>query len=118
MTNTVEWLVELSVAEDQTDAAAALLDEMAETIKANEPGTETWAWYRAEDGGTVSILERYRDEAIVTAHLTNFGDFADRFLAILTPVRFTVLADPSPDLREVIAGFGPIYRAPGGGFRR
>ena len=118
MADAIEWLVELSVTEGQGDAAAALLDEMAAAINANEPGTETWAWYRSEDGDTISILERYRDDNATTAHLTNFGEFAERFLAILTPVQFTVLADPSTELREAITGFGPVYRVPGGGFRR
>lgn len=118
MSNEVEWLVELSVAEGKMDAAEKLLDEMATIIRAVEPGTETWSWFRSEDNHTISILERYRDENAAMTHLNNFGDFADRFMSILTPCRFTVLASPSSELREAISGFGPVYRAPGGGFRR
>ena len=113
----VEWLVELTVAEGNALAARALLNEMA-AANAAEPGTETWNWYMTENSSHVVILERYRDEDAAMAHLQNFGHFVERFLAVMTPIGFRVLAAPSSIVREAVTGFGPVYFAPGGGFRR
>lgn len=118
MSKPIEWLIELSVATAKTAEVVELLNGMAVIIKASEPGTETWAWYLAEDGETVSILERYHNDASVLTHLKNFGDFAEKFLELLTPKQFTVLAAPSQTVRDAIEGFGPVYRTPQGGFRR
>ena len=113
----VEWLVELTVAEGKVAEARVLLDEMA-AANASEPGTVTWHWFLTEDATRVAILERYKDEDAVMVHLQNFGGFVERFLSLLTPVGFRVLAAPSQAVREAVAGFGPTYFAPGGGFRR
>lgn len=118
MSETVEWLVELSINTPDVSAVANLLNSMASVIKASETGTETWSWYISEDQQTVSILERYSSEAAVLTHLENFGDFAEEFLERLTPKQFTVLAAPSQTVRDAIEGFGPAYRKPQGGFRR
>ena len=113
----VEWLVELTVAVGKAPEARALLDEMA-NANASEPGTETWCWFLTEDESRVAILERFTDEVAAKQHLVNFGAFVPRFLALLTPVAFRVLAAPSQELRDAVAGFGPIFFASGGGFRR
>ena len=118
MSDAIEWMIELSISAGQENEVEELLNGMATVIRAQEPGTAIWSWSRSEDGTTVSVHERYRDENAVMTHLTNFGEFADRFLAALTPKRFIVLADPSPKLREAIAGFGPTYFVPKGGFAR
>lgn len=114
----IEWLIELTVGEGKAVETRALLEEMAVAIAASEPGTETWQWFLAEDGAGVAIVERYRDEAAAMTHLENFGRFAERFLAVLKPIEFKVLGQPSHTLRQAVAGFGPNFFASGGGFRR
>ncbi|MCB2129046.1 MAG: antibiotic biosynthesis monooxygenase [Rhodobacteraceae bacterium] len=111
-------MIELSISAGHEKEIEKLLNGMATVIQAQETGTEVWSWSRSEDGKTVSVHERYSDENAVMTHLTNFGEFADRFLAALTPKRFIVLADPSSKLREALAGFGPTYFVPKGGFAR
>ena len=67
---------------------------------------------------TLITNERFVDTAAALVHLGNFGAFAERFLAALSPVRFTVFGSPSAEVKEAAAGFGPAFYEPVGGFIR
>ncbi len=52
-------------------------------------------------------------------HLGTFGRrFAERFLAILTPVRMVVAGSPDERVRSALEGLHPAWGAPVGGFSR
>ena len=112
----VAWLLELAVNPGQFDAVWALMEEMVASTQA-EPGALGYAWFVGEENRTVALYERYADSVAVVAHLATFGErFAPRFLAAMTPTRFTVFGDPSEEARQAMAGFNPTYLGYLGGF--
>ncbi len=119
MSDNIFWLLELSVKPGEADTVKALMHEMTEATRANEPGTLNYEWTFSDDGATCHLFERYADSAATLVHLGSFGaNFADRFLAALEPTGFTVYGNPSAELREALTGFGPVYMAPAAGFAR
>ena len=64
-----------------------------------------------------SLYERYADSAAALAHLRQFEkNFAKRFLEMAERTRFTVLGNPSDELRALLDGFGARYLEPFGDF--
>ena len=80
------------------------------------PGTTHYEWF--SDGSTVHVYERYVDSAAVMAHLATFATFADRFMVLFAPTRFTVYGAPSDEVKEALAAFSPTYLPAVGGFSR
>ncbi len=115
----VSWLLELTLAPNTTEAFTTLMGEMVAGTRENEPGTLIYEWSTSADGSTVWILERYRDSDSAMIHLGTFGSrFAERFLAILTPVRMVVTGSPDERVRKALEGLHPAWGAPVGGFAR
>lgn len=115
----VSWLLELTLAPNSTDTFTTLMTEMVTGTRENEPGTLIYEWSISGDGRTVWILERYRDSDAAMTHLGTFGSrFAERFLAILTPVRLVVTGSPDERVRKALEGLRPAWGAPVGGFAR
>ena len=115
----VAWTLELDLRDGRLDEVHALAAEMAEAIRAGEPGALAYEWNVSDDGRTAHLSERYADSASALVHLGNFTSrFMARFLELLAPTRFVVYGAPDDAVREAIAGFGPVYLAPAAGFRR
>ena len=118
MSDQVSWLLELAVKPGELDNLKTLMAEMVASTQ-GEPGTLAYEWVIDEGGGGVHVYERYADSAAVMAHLGTFGErFADRFLGSVDPTRFTVFGTPGAEVRAGLAGFGPTYLQPFGGFAR
>lgn len=119
MTNHVSWLLTLNIQAGQQQAFRALMNEMVSATRADEPGTLDYEWSLTDDGTQCHLFERYADSDAAMAHLGNFGSkYADRFMAVLTPVGFTIYGTPSPAVKEALAGFNPTYLSPAAGFSR
>lgn len=119
MSKEVYWLLELEIQNGKNPDFDALMNEMVEATKANEPGTLNYEWSTSEDGKQCHIYERYTDSEALLTHLGNFGEkFAERFLAILKPVGFQVYGPASPAVKEALAGFSPTYMNAASGFKR
>jgi quinol monooxygenase YgiN len=96
----------------------ALIDELVASAR-GEPGVLTYEFFASDDGAAVAAYERYADSAAALAHLAGFGErFAGRLLALADVTRVTVLGSPSDEVRAALAGFGPVYLRPVGGFAR
>ena len=118
MEGQVSWMLEGAVKAGQLDTFKALMEEMVEGTS-TEPSTLNYEWYISEDGGTVHLYEKYADSDAMIAHVNGFLEkWAGRFMACLDVTRFTVYGDPSASARELLAGFGPTYLGPLGGFAR
>jgi quinol monooxygenase YgiN len=118
MQEQVSLLVETVVKPGGLDTFKTLMEELVEHAS-EEPGTLNYEWYVSDDGGTVHIYERYADSEAVTAHATGIpAERLRRFAACVEVTRATVYGDPSPRARELMAGFGPTYLGPWGGFAR
>jgi quinol monooxygenase YgiN len=116
MSEAVSWNLQLSVQEGRLDDARSLMEEMVQATR-REPGTRAYEWFLSNDGSVCHINERYADSSAVVEHLGNFGaNFAERFLACLTPTAFCVYGEPSDEARAVLDGFGAVYLGPFGGF--
>lgn len=118
MDRDVYWLLALEVKPGGLEGFRRLMEEMVEATR-KEPGALNYEWTIGAEGKVCHILERYRDSAAVLAHLASFGaHFAKRFLDLVTPAGFTVYGAPSAEVKAALAGFGPVYMTPFGGFRR
>ncbi len=119
MSETVQWVLELAIKQGELDIFKALMNDMVEATQANEPNTTNYEWFISDDDQTCHIYERYADSAATMTHLASFGEnFAERFLAVVAPTRFVVYGNPSVEVREALAGFGPLYMGQIGGFAR
>lgn len=119
MSAQVSWLLELDLHPGRDAECRALMREMVTATEADEPGTLDYEWSLSADGTRCHTFERYADSAAVMAHLGNFGaKYAERFLAILTPVGFTIYGAPDAGVKEALAGFQPTYMQAVGGFSR
>jgi quinol monooxygenase YgiN len=119
MSEVVHWVLEVAIQPGQTEAFKALMKEMVDATKANEPDTLAYEWNISADGGTCHIYERYKDSAATLTHLGSFGkNFAKRFMPMVKPGKFCVYGRPSADVQKGLAGLNPIYFNPIGGFGR
>lgn len=116
MSSVVSWNLQLSVQDGRLDDARALMAEMVEATK-KESGAQSYEWFLSNDGSQVHICERYADSGAVLEHLGNFGaNFAERFLACLTPTALYVYGEPTDEARTALDGLGAVYLGTLGGF--
>ncbi len=119
MSDVVHWLLEININEGELDNFKALMKEMVDATKANEPGTMNYEWFVSDDEKTCHIYERYADSAATMTHLASFGqNFAERFLAAVAPARFVVYGNPNDEVRAALAGFGAVHMSQIAGFAR
>ena len=116
MTNDVYWLLKLDLDLNKKDEFEALMAEMV-TATQQETGARSYEWHMT--GSAVHIYERYASSEDAMIHMQNFGaNFAERFLALLTPVGLDVYGPAKDDLREALAPVGAVFHQQIGGFDR
>ncbi len=119
MSDIIEWVLEMRVQDGQADNVQPLVDEMVAATQRDEPGALHYEYYMPEDRSTCTVLERYADNDALMAHLGNFGaKFADRFLTVFAPERFTVYGPANEQVREALKGFGATHQQMASGFHR
>ncbi len=93
MSDHVYWMLELAIKDGQLETFKALMEEMVESTKANEPGALNYEWWINEAGTVCHLYERYADSAATLAHLGAFGaNYAERFMACVDMKRFVPTA--------------------------
>ena len=118
MESHVSWVIELAVKDGKLADFTALMEEMVAGTS-TEPATLAYEWYVSDDERVVHIFEKYADSEAMISHVSGFLEkWAARFLECVDPTRFVVYGDPSEAARELLAGFGPTYLGPWGGFSR
>src|SRR5215213_9547555 len=116
MEHEVGWLLELAVNPGQIETVRALMDEMVLSTR-REAGVRVYEWFASDDGRVVAISERYAASTTVLTHLAGFGEnFAQRFLAAMSPARLIVFGTPSEEAKQALSGFNPTYLGFFGGF--
>ena len=119
MSDAVHWLLALNIKEGELDTFKALVKEMVDATKADEPGAQIYEWFVSDDEKTCHIYERYADSAATMTHLAAFGqNFAERFMAVLEPVQLVVYGNPSDEVRGALAAFGAVHMSQFAGFAR
>ena len=115
-TDDISWTLTVELAEGQDEAFNALMNEMVDSTMA-ETGAKAYEFYRS--GNTIHINERYETNEAAGIHLGNFGEnFAERFLALVTPTGLQVYGPAEGGVREGLAGFGATFYDQVGGFDR
>ena len=119
MSEIIEWVLELEIADGKLEALEALMQEMSDATQSDEPGALIYEWYVDAGATTCHIIERYADNDAVMTHLTNFGQkFAERFTAILKPTAITVYGPASVQVMAALGAFAPLHFKRFGGFHR
>ena len=116
MFNNIGWIVEAKIKEGQKEAFELVMNEIvAETKK--EPGTLNYQYY-VSDEGDVLVYERFADVEAAHIHVSNWDNFAERWVAAAEPTRMVHLGDLPEDLRERHAVLSPLWLKAFGGFAR
>ena len=117
--NNVSWLLELDINGDNIDAAKELMHEMVGATNENEPDTLIYEWSFSEDGRKCHIYERYRDSDAAMVHMKTFGEkYAERFMSLYQPVKFTVYGNPDSIVKQGLAPLGAVFMPTEAGFSR
>jgi quinol monooxygenase YgiN len=115
----VAWMIEAEVRPGQQEALRELSREQVAHTAASEPGTLDYEWSLSADGQTCHIWERYADSAAAMVHIRTFDErYASRFFGIFRPTRVFLYGAPSAEVRQALAGLGPVMMDPLGGFSR
>jgi quinol monooxygenase YgiN len=119
MSETVYWLLSVTVNPGRFEDLKNLMTEMVEATRKNETGALNYEWAISEDRQACDLYERYEDSAAAMTHLEGFGvNWAARFMDVVTPTRLVVYGTPSQQVKDALAGFGPVYMLPLAGFSR
>lgn len=119
MNRNVYWIFELELQAGRDADFQALMAEMIDQVRANEPGTLAYEWSTSTDGKVCNIYERYADSAATMAHIKTFGArFAQRFFEILKPIRMTVYGAPDAAVKQALEASTPVYMQAVNGFHR
>lgn len=119
MTGHVYWIFDLEIKEGVYDAFEALMKEMVEATKADEPGALNYEWSVSEDKKTCHILERFESSEAALIHMGNFGSkFAGRFMEVLKPKKITIYGHPSEKVLNGLSRMGAVHMPSVGGFSR
>ncbi len=117
MENEIYTLYHCSIKPEDFDAFKTLVAEIVEVTR-KEPDTLTYEFVVRADHAEVHIIESYRPRGLLPHTLETFGPFAERFLKLAKIERLYVYGETTPEIREVLDGFGAIYLTPFAGFSR
>jgi quinol monooxygenase YgiN len=119
MSDNVYFLAEVTIKQGKFDNFKALVEEMVEATKANEPNTLNYEWSISEDSQSCHIYERYANSAATMTHLGTFREkFEERLVAAVEPTRFVVYGTPNNEVKESLSGLDAVFMTPFGGFAR
>ncbi len=119
MDNNVYWVIESAIKPGELDNLKALMKEMVEATKANEPNTLNYEWSISEDVKFCHIYERYVDSDATMIHVRTFNEkFVKRFISVMTPTRQMVYGTPSAQVKEALSKVGAKFMIPADGFAR
>lgn len=116
MFDNIGWIVEAKIKTGKREEFKAVVDEIVAATR-DEGGTLNYQYFVSDDGD-VLVFERFADVASAHIHITNWDNFAERWLAAAPATRMVHLGDLPDDLRERHAALAPKMLKPFGGFAR
>ena len=118
-TDEIYWVIRFSVPAEKMDSFKQIVAPLVAATK-EEPGALAYEYNETPDHTTVDIYERYASPQAAVTHVTQtFGPkFSKQFLEIAKPGQFVVYGTPTPELKETLAAFNPVYMTPFDGFSR
>lgn len=83
-----------------------------------EPGTLTYQYSVNHEKNIIHIIERYKENSLLSHIDTTFSPFADEFLALVKITELTVYGNPSDEEKIRLDKFGAQYLTPFNGFSK
>jgi quinol monooxygenase YgiN len=117
MKNEIYSIYHLSIDPAKFEAFKALTAELV-AATSKEPDTTIYEFVVNADHTKIHILERYRTESLLPHTEQTFAPYAKRFLELVSIDHLYVYGDTTPEIREVLDGFGAVYLTPFAGFAR
>jgi quinol monooxygenase YgiN len=120
VTTELMGIARFRIHDGKLDEFERLSAEADEIVRTRDPGTLQYDTYFNEDRTECVIVERYRDSESAMVHAENLVDVSAKVLATVSVVHGELLGDPSPELREKLAGMEipqlfTRFRPPSGG---
>lgn len=117
MNENIFWVLITKIKEGETGNLKALISEMTESTKVNEPGAINFEWFISSDEKFCHLYERYENSAATVTHLRNFTkNYAKRFMECLEVKSFMVYGKPSEEVIKMMSPLGVVFMEPAGGF--
>jgi len=104
VTTELMGIARFRIHDGKLDEFLRLSAEAEEIVRAKDPGTLQYDTFFNADRTECVIVERYRDSGSAMAHAENLAELSGKVLAVVSVVHGEALGDPSPDLREKLAG--------------
>lgn len=116
MFDNIGWIVEAKIIDGKREAFEAVVNDIV-AATAKEAGTLSYQYYVAEDGD-VLVYERFADVRSAHIHITNWDNFAQRWVEAAPVTRMVHLGNLPPELTERHAALAPKRLKWFGGFVR
>jgi quinol monooxygenase YgiN len=117
MKNEITCVFHLAVNDGQFPAFQELVSRVVEATS-KEPGTLSYVYSVSDDQKAAHIVERYRQQDVVSHVDITFAPFAEAFLSLVTITGLTVYGEPDDEIRARLNPFGAVYMKPFDGFTR
>ena len=98
--------VHLSVRPGELDPFRKMVDELTNSVEAEEPGTRSYEWFLSDDGADCYLTEVYADSDGLMAHLAHIGPALGPLLAIAPTSEVLVFGSVNAQAKEALEGFG------------
>jgi quinol monooxygenase YgiN len=110
MSDQVQFVVELEIAEGKLERFKELAEACIELVRENEPTTIAYVWNLSEDGRKCYILEWYESAAVVPDHFALVGAVLGKMPGVAEVTRFEVFGKLTPEAKAALAATGaPNY---------
>ena len=117
MSEHVKFFLEAKVNSGYASTLEPLMKEMVAATSL-EDGTLGYDWFVSDDGNSFMVNESYKDANSFRIHLETFAKFSDRFLEAFEIQKIVVYSGVTPELKEIMADFNPIYLTQIGGLTK
>ena len=109
MTESLVFTVDLEVVPGKLDALRNHVENAVAAVRENEPDVLTYAYYLSEDETKARIIEHYANSEAMLNHLRDAD--TSEFFTMARPKGATLHGSPSPELRELLTGFGARFHS-------
>lgn len=116
MFDNLGWIVEAQVKGGRLDDFKEIVEEIVAATR-GEGGTLNYQYYVADDGA-VLVYERFANIESAHTHITNWDNFAERWLDAAPATRMVYLGNIPQEIQDRHAAISPKVYRPFNGFAR
>ncbi len=111
-------IVRQGIKPGKLDEFKKMAEGLTAGAEANEPTTLAYEWFIDEDGSSCYLIESYGNAEAFLLHFQGLGSKLDALLELSPLEEMVVLGDPSPEVKEMLAGLGAKFYSLHVGFAR